>query len=399
MDGNGIMGYYKEPKIDYDFSSFLQVFNNIKHGSYNPNDLQIIKNELNRFFDDSKCKEVIYTTNLDKMFFGIKIIPMFDADYVYDYLSDDEPKRIEKYIVELDSKLFDPIMELTEVELTAILLREVSHIIGSSQPIEDARNTLNIYLAENRTHIKISQSIHYREILAYGLKDYISKAQSMFYISDVSEIYGDEFMISYGFADNISSAYNKIFTNNIKLYENSNVSKFIVFSWTLDLYRNIKTRRVGAIETLNNLKLLTGSRLEHMEMDNVIRRINRIDDDSVLTESTKNNIHLKIKEKLRKARLNNLRTIDSTFYEISMQVRNVEDENDALYLLRQINNSIAIIDEYRNSEDCDEYESDRWNQMMDKFIQLREKLTSTVVYKNKNYGLFVNYPEIVENRY
>ena len=36
---------------------------------------------------------------------------------------------------------------------------------------------------------------------------------------------------------------------------------------------------------------------------------------------------------------------------------------------------------------------------MDKLVQLREKLTATVVYKNKNYGLFVNYPDIVENRY
>ncbi len=385
--------------IEYDFSSFLQFFLNIKNGSCTPNDLQTLKNELNRFFEDSKCKEVIYTTNVDKMFFGIKIVPMIDADNIYDYLADDEQKRISKYIVELDSKLFDPIMELTADELTAILLREVSHIIGSSEPVEDARNTLNIYLAENRTHIKVSNSIHYKEILAYGFKDYISKAQSMFYISDTSEILGDEFMISYGFGDAISSAYNKVFSNNIKLYENSNISKFIVFGWTLDLYRNIKTRRISAIHTLNNLKLLTASRLERMEMDNVIRRINRIDDDSVLNESTKSIIRVKIKEKLKKARLNNLRTIDSTFYEISMQVRNVEDENDALYLLRQINNSISIIDEYRNSEDCDEYEAERWNQMMDKFIQLREKLTSTVVYKNKNYGLFVNYPEIVENRY
>lgn len=385
--------------IEYDFSSFINSFINIKTGNCTPEDLQSLKNELNRFFEDSKCKEVIYTTNVDKMFFGIKIIPTIDADNIYDYLAGDDRKRIDKYIVEFDSKLFDPIMDLTPTELAAILLREVSHIIGSSEPVENARNVLNIYLAENRSHIKVSQSIHYREILAYGFKDYISKAQSIFYTSDISEILGDEFIISYGFGDDLSSAYNKLFSNNIKLYENCNTSKFIVFSWTLDLYRNIRTRRVGAINTLNNLKSLTASRLERMEMDNVIRRINRIDDDSILTESSKNTIRVKIKEKLKKARLNNLRTIDSTFYEISMQVRNVEDENDALYLLRQINNSISIIDEYRNSEDCDIYEAEKWNQIMDKFIQLREKLTSTVVYKNKNYGLFVNYPEIVENRY
>lgn len=386
--------------IEYDFSSLLESFELLKANKQTPEIMQTIKGELNRFFEDSNCKEVIFTTNTDKMFFGIKIVPMLDADDVYDYIIDDEKLRVDKYIVELDSKLFDPVMDLTPQELLTLLIREVSHLVGSSQPIEDMRNALHIYLAENRTTIKISQSIHYKEILAYGLKDYLSKAQSIFYNGDKTDVIADEFILAYGFISYLETAYDKIFNNNIKLYENCNVSKFIIFSWTLDLYRNIKTRRVGAISTLNELKTLTASRLEKMEMDNVIRRIQRIDDDSVLSEGARmDNLKIKIKEKLKKARLNNLRMIDSTFYELSMQVKNVEDENDALYLMRQINTNLSVVDEYRNSEDCDDYEKERWNAVFEKFMQLRDKLTDTVVYKNKQYGLFVNYPEIVENRY
>ena len=66
--------------------------------------------------------------------------------------------------------------------------------------------------------------------------------------------------------------------------------------------------------------------------------------------------------------------------------------------MRQLNNNIAIIDEYKNSPDCDTQEVQKWNNLMDKFIQLRDKLSSTVVYKNKTYGIFVQYPDIVENR-
>ena len=386
--------------IEYDFSSLLESFELLKANKQTPEIMQTIKGELNRFFEDSNCKEVIFTTNTDKMFFGIKIVPMLDADDVYDYIIDDEKLRVDKYIVELDSKLFDPVMDLTPQELLTLLIREVSHLVGSSQPIEDMRNALHIYLAENRTTIKISQSIHYKEILAYGLKDYLSKAQSIFYNGDKTDVIADEFILAYGFISYLETAYDKIFNSNIKLYENCNVSKFIIFSWTLDLYRNIKTRRVGAISTLNELKTLTASRLEKMEMDNVIRRIQRIDDDSVLSEGARmDNLKIKIKEKLKKARLNNLRMIDSTFYELSMQVKNVEDENDALYLMRQINTNLSVVDEYRNSEDCDDYEKERWNAVFEKFMQLRDKLTDTVVYKNKQYGLFVNYPEIVENRY
>lgn len=387
--------------IDYDFSVFLDIFKRMKDKcGATPSDLNTLKNELNRFFKDSTCKEVMYTNNTDKMFFGMKTLAMIDADDIYDYLVDDEPKRITKYIIEIDSHLFNPVLNLSEKELMAILLHEVGHLVADASPIENARNALNAYLAENRDHIRISKSIHYKEILAYGLKDYLAKDQSMFYTSDESEIFADEFAKNYGFADDLTSAYDKITSNNMKLYENSEVSKFIAFSWTLGLYKDLKVRRIGAIKVLARAKQLTGSRIEKMEMDNVIRRIKRIDDDDIITESAENPsaLKLKIKEKMRKARINNLRTIENTLYELSMQVRNVEDEDDALYLMRQINNSIAIIDEYRNSTDCDTYELDKWNAVLDKYTKLRDKLSSTVVYRNKNYGIFIQYPDIVENR-
>ena len=387
--------------IDYDFSVFIDTFQRMKDKcGATPTDLNSIKNELNRFFKDSTCKEVMYTNNTDKMFFGMKTLAMIDADDIYDYLVDDEPKRISTYIIEIDSHLFNPVLDLSVRELIAILLHEVGHLVADATPIEDARNALNAYLAENKDHIRISKSIHYKEILAYGLKDYISKSQSMFYTSDESEIFADEFAKAHGFGDELTSAYNKITSNNMKLYENSEVSKFIAFGWTLGLYKDLKVRRIGAMKVLARAKQLTGSRIEKIEIDNVIRRIKRIDDDDVITESSgiSSSLKAKMKEKMRKARINNLKMIENTLYELSMQVRNVEDEDDALYLMRQINNSIAIIDEYRNSPDCETYEIEKWNAVLDKYTKLREKLSSTVVYRNKNYGIFIQYPDIIENR-
>lgn len=386
-------------RMRYNFDSFIDAFNNMKRNCVaTPEDLRTIKEELNKFFADSVCKEVLYTDNMDKMFFGIKIVPMIDADDIFEYLVDDQPQRVAKYVVEFDSHLLNPVQNLTATELLAMLLHEVSNLVGDSEPIEAARNALNAYLAANNDHIKVSQSIHYKEILAYGLKDYLSKARSMFYTSDISDLYAHELTAAYGFNDDLVSAYRKISHDNIKLYENTELSKFITFSWTLTLYKNMRIRRVGSIRTLSRAKQLTGSRLEKMEIDNVIKRIRRIDDD-VLIESALDSVRAKVREKMRKSRLNSLRTIDSAFYELNMQVRNVEDEDDALWLMRQINSNIAIIEEYRNSTDCDEYERDKWNQVLDKFVDLRDRLSKTTVYKNKQYGLFVNYPEIVENRY
>lgn len=383
--------------IDYDFNEFTNTFQHmLSHEKATVSDLKTLKEELNRFFKDSTCKEVIYTNNYDNMFFGMKIISMIDADEVYEYLLGDEPIRIGKYIVEIDSKLLNPVLDLKPTELMAILLHEVGHLVGNAQPMENARKELNRYLTENNEHLRLSQLIHYKEILAYGLKDYLSKNDSIFYNSNASEIYADDMATAYGFNAELDNAYNKIWRNNMKLYENSEVSKFIVFAWTINVYKNLKIRRIGAIKTLEDSIRVTGSRLERMEMENVIRRIKRIDDSDVISEGA---LKIKIKEKMRKNRIDNMRMIDSNFYELAMRVKNVEDEEDALYIMRQINNNIAIIDGYIHNKDCDEYEKEEWLGVLKRFQAIRDDLSKSTIYKYKNTGIYVNYPDIVENRY
>ena len=390
------------PTIEYDFTELMNVFDSIKSAyTARPDHLRAIRAELNKFFSDAECKDVMYTNNTDNMFFGIKVLPMLDSDDIFDYMISDEPIRVEKYIVEFDSHIFNPIVNLSSAELMALMLHEVNGVIGDASPIENARNALNIYLASNGEHIKISKSVHYKEILTFGLKDFMSKTNSIFYNFNTSETYADEFAAAYGFTDNLISAYSKLKCDNMRLYENMEVSKFIVFSWALSIYKNLRIRRVGSIHVLARAKDLTGSRIEKMEFDNIINRIKRIDDDTVIMESSDmmSTIRAKVKEKMRKSRINTLKLIDSTFYELNLQVRNVEDEDDAVYLMRQINTNLAIIDEYRTSSDCDEYERSRWDQAFEKFDSLREKLSNTVTYKTKNFGIYVDYPDIVENRY
>ena len=383
--------------IEYDFNEFCNTFQHmLSSEKASISDLRTLKSELNRFFKDSKCKEVIYTNNYDNMFFGMKIISMIKADEIYEYLMSKEPIRVGEYIVEIDSKLLDPVLGLTPTELMAILLHEVGHLVGNAQPIENARNVLNMYLAKNHEHLRYSQLIHYKEILAYGLKDYLSKTESIFYNSNASEIYADDLATAYGFNPELNSAYDKIWKNNIKLYENSEVSKFIIFKWTIDLYKNLKVRRISAIKTLEDSIRVTGSRLERMEMENVIRRIKRIDDSDILSEGA---IRDRLSEKMRKNRINNMRTIDSNYYELAMRVKNAEDEEDALYIMRQINDNISIIDSYINNKKCDEDEKNQWIDVIRRFQTLRDDLSKSTIYKYKNTGIYVNYPDIIENRY
>ena len=84
--------------------------------------LNELRDSLNKFFNDSKCKGVIYTNNIDKLFFGIYTMPVIPADDVIKVITTDKRYRVKEYYVELDSKLFSFTVNLTKKEITALLV-------------------------------------------------------------------------------------------------------------------------------------------------------------------------------------------------------------------------------------------------------------------------------------
>lgn len=366
-----------------------------------------IKDELNKFFKDSECLNVHLTVNTDKMFFGMKVNPEIDAESIYDYLFGNNNIRIDKYTVEIDSQmlkipnslptepeLFDePNPESdsipTSSEVLAVLIYEVARITNDYTPMNLVRDYLNSYLADNKESFSISSSIHYKEILAYGIKDFISKKNSFFYIDNEADLRANDFIKACELDDDLVNAQMKIKKTFKKFYEDSDIAQVTVFAWTLRLYKSLRFRRVGALNLLNKAKLLTGSRIERAEMESLSRRILRIDDETILES-----VASRVKAKLRKMKFDAVRSLDDEYYELNMRCRNVEDEADALYLMRQINSKIGIISEYLNDKNLTESQKKDLFDSLSRFQELRDKLSKTAVYKSKAFGIYVNYPDL-----
>lgn len=137
--------------INYDFRPINDIYAHmIAKGEADLSDLNNLKKELNKFFKDSKCTNVYYTENTDKMFFGMRVAANINADDIYDYLTAEKEERIGSYMIEIDSKLLNPLMALKPEELTAITLHEVGHMVNDTTPITNARNYLTSYLADNK---------------------------------------------------------------------------------------------------------------------------------------------------------------------------------------------------------------------------------------------------------
>lgn len=381
-----------EKYIKYDFSDLERIMFNLK-SDQSPNRLRQLKEELNRFFKDSVCKEVIYTVNRDKVFFGASCIPFVSDEDIVDIVTGDEKKRINAYYLEIDSKLLE--LGLTARELVAVILHEVGHLVADSTPTEEFRKALNVYLSKNNEHLVISDSIHYKQILIYAYKDSVRKLTSLFFRED-DEIIADQFSVACGYGEDLESAYRKIMSKTSTL--NRNVSnKLLVLQWTLRMYKDLKIRRIGALHTINKMRNITGSSLEKRELNNVSRAINQIDDDTLIQEAT--NIFKKTSESYRKFKYKGIRRLEDDLYEYSLRAKTVDEEDEALMLIRELSLKISMIDDYMMTEKLSESERERWSNLMRKYQMVREELSKKdSVAKGKFYGLFIDVPT-VRDRY
>lgn len=381
-------------RANYDFSHMEEVLGEIAAGNYSHAKLDELKRELNRFFKDATCIEVLYTVNNDKVFFGMSVIPNIKGEQVGFILSDDDEVKIDSYYIELDSKLFDPLLGLTPDELVAILLHEVGHIVNTREPIEEIRKSVAVYLMDNKEVLQLSDSIHYREILAYGIKNSFRKFASIFEKKD-DEILADEFCIAYGYGPSLDSAFEKLI-RNASLINRHVDDKLVVLTWTLRLYRDVKHRRIAARRQMKRTMSLTASRLEKKEMQNVINRLDRIDDDALIESA---NIRDFLSDRAKKQSYKSVRDFENELYEFQLRVKQCNDEDEAYTLVRQLNLRMAVIDDYANSnKQMDTSTRERYFAVYDRYAKLREELAKKDIYGNYS-SLYVKYPEIKAGRY
>ena len=87
-----------------------------------------------------------------------------------------------------------------------------------------------------------------------------------------------------------------------------------------------------------------------------------------------------------------MKSLEDDLYEYSMRVKNIDDENSAILLMRQINSRMGIISDYLESEDdLSDSERKRWEKLYDKYDKIRDQMIAKPIYSRKMYGLFVDY--------
>lgn len=373
----------------YDFSMIEKLMFMISE-DHSSSTLNKLKNEVNKLFTKSKCKDILYTNNTDKLFFGMRVYPLFDGDDTMEILGDSKTKIFEKYYIEFDSKLFDPVLGLTEKELTAVLLHEIGHIVYDIGTIDVVRKNIDLYFADADEYVDLKASKGYKELIGYALKDAVMKVGSLFTKFRDEEIVADATVVACGYGPDLETALRKIRRSDT--YLNKDVDdRFITLAWVLRLRSEFDTKRIPAIHTLNRAKALTASQLEKRELDYAIKLMNRMEDP--MSESIIDDLKDKFSKKVTKFKTNGVRTIRDDIYELNLRLRCAEHEDDLIFIIRTVNTDITILQDYL-SDDISDYEREETIKALQDLYDIRQRASKDKKVRSLNSSLLnIVYPE------
>lgn len=325
---------------------------NLKAKPGNKVELNKIKDCLNKIFPDSKCVDVMYTVNTDKMFFGIVTLPILSPNEILNIMTSDEDSKIATYKVELDSKLFCDTIDLSVDEITALIVHEVARLVNDYYPINNARYLIDKTVLDYGITLKMSEYVPYIEIIGYGIKEAARRSVSIFENNYLVPYYLDE---TYELTDSLRRAITKL-ENKGNLWDTEVDNKSIIIKWVVRVYTDILKYRIMSLHTLEKGIELTGSVLVVNEMKNIVKKLHRIDDYSLMQEASSiinffNDSKKANLSALDRFKANGIKNYYDDFYEIQFEVNNMDnDRGTAVALLHKINSRMSVIDDYISTE-------------------------------------------------
>lgn len=402
----------KEQEIFYDIS---EAINDCKR---NPNDIkkaEVIRKLLNQssilggYNDkDVKCTKVIFNENVDKPFFGIMVIPRIKN--IKDFIL--YPNRVYKildYRVEIDGKLFSQYC-FNNIEVALIMIHEIYGAICDSSVPTVIKDAINVYLA-NIDEVELNaNSIDYNyELFEVGIEDAIRKVNSLFFkdMCCVEEIHNDYID---NVLDNMRVEFKTVTDRIIKTrsyMDKKYLGRFAILSWILKIFKSMKFIRMDALNILLDSIHYEPSQLVISQINKMIHSLKYVkkgDAKSYLNESVVSESFKDFISSLgSKYKYNAYKTLEDELYEYSLKVKNVELNDEALYLLREINTRISLISEYVMNYSDAETDKDKlmlknYKELLDKYNKLRSELVKKTTYKEKYLGLFVDTP-VIKSRY
>ena len=341
--GNGHLNYDVTDGISYYDSKHVDGFKEI----------------LNKLFTYAKCNKVVVNHDNDKMFFGIRVYPILDANDLYKRICEknqdiEREKPIILYNLEIDCKVFDIGFDLTEEEIAAWILYSIDKI--SYIDLWGIMDIINTYFAHTDYPIaSVQHSKVAKELIAYGVSMTMSKKASINGLID-DALSNDMYSIR----------VHSLFLEKVDclVYLNELIRKIIVYypfmrkrwdrrdiimTWVLSVIVNYDTYRIPAYKTLKTAAELTGSKCEWQLIEMMAHYIESkgIHEAAFINTHTG---HIDLSHIIKPLKMD--------LVEKRYKLAHLDDETDVKTLsdmLSDVTANIILLDRHLDNPDLDEY--------------------------------------------
>ena len=334
------------------------------------NNADIIK-VLNKIFNDKNCVGFTFTENLDNEYFGVYVSPTITNNDLMNILIGTDEYQLDRYQVELDSKLLDMAHEYA----AAYIVEDIANTMCTGA-IDNVRSYIDDMMLQNEDNINIRNTVNSNALLIWGIKDALHKLSSMKYRLFNTDMIGlSKYGQAFNLHDQLTVCADIVKANTVGLYAHATNPNMSVLQWIFMVYSDIAGEYRNVLDTLKDAKQLTGSKLMQDEIDRTIKALNRVSSE-VMRESTEIlDEAAKRMSMFKRIKQNGLRAVEDQLYEYKVRIKNCDSEDEAMYIMRNLSANLALLQDYLEvTPNLSESEIARWEEDIDEYRNLRREL-------------------------
>ena len=239
-----------------------------------------ITGALDTFFTGTHCKKFLITSH-DKQFFGVRVYPDMPPDEAL-RLAMSAPRESSvpicvSYYIELDAKIFDPMMYMFGREIASLILYAVYYTLYDSA-LAGIAFGLARHCDEKGISITPDRITSGAKLcFQYGFNDALMKNGNPIYILNGETVKNeDRFLSTIGYNVEMYNCLKKLY-QNISMLHSYPDQTYYILTWAFNVISDYDHYRIPAYKTLLRAADLTGSVLEKDQILKCAKALQRTD--------------------------------------------------------------------------------------------------------------------------
>ena len=344
---------------------------------------------INKCIPFSKCSSVIFTLNTDKVLFGIRVNPFISNESMIKIILDAGEVSYDLYEMEIDSKLLD---NISSEEIAAYIIEEICSVLNPAAT-ERVKDIIADLIAEKDGCVKFRESIYYTNIIEFAFKTTLNNVASLLY-KNKEAIGMLEIPNGLNLAEILIFTRENLSKSPYGIDEPETAPNLGVLQWALMIYDDVKINMQFAKRVLNDALLSTGSAIEIKLIKETLKSLDKALSQILVEAKNLEDNYLGEISLFKAIKSQGLKSIEADLYEFKLQAKNCVEQEEALYIIRQINTRIGIIEDYLNTEQLSDAEKNKWLAIDAEYRELRAELAKKKLSMRKNVGYYVDYDKL-----